>query len=156
MMLNDGLWHHCVVGMGNAQGSGYIWVDGVPRAFSGVIWTGFDSVTSDFYVARNIGTPIPQGRYFHAAIDDIRLYSHGLTDQDVLNLYTQGGWPNVTIPSPNLRVAIQAQGSTSICPGDSVVLRATSPGAPDLYTWRLANGMRAQDTNTFVASPDSR
>lgn len=152
--LNDGRWHHCVVHLGETSTppgtlSG-LWIDGVRRGRltpSGVI----DSIVNDYLIARNLYRNI----YTRIAIDDIRIYNYGLSEAEIVALYTAGGWPGVTIPAPNLRVSIQAQGATRICPGEFVVLRAVSSGSPDLYTWQVANGMSARDTNnpTITVAP---
>lgn len=149
---NDGRWHHWVATFGD-EGAGGIWIDGVNRNSPNRGSILLETSTGDWHVARNINTTAPS--FTRIAIDDIRVYVRLLSDAEISTLYSENNWPSVTIPAPNLRVSIQAQGPTSICPGESVVLSAVSPGSPDLYTWQVANGMSARDTNnqSITVSP---
>jgi hypothetical protein len=85
--VRDGLWHHVAAVLG--QGANYVedvalYVDGrreTITASNGPQWV---NTASDADV--KIGIFIGSNRYFSGMIDDVRIYSYGLTEQDVSNL----------------------------------------------------------------------
>lgn len=133
-LANDGRWHHCVYAVDSGTGRGGLWVDGA-RFSNGVAFEFLDTITADFFVARNVHS----NNFFHAALDDIRIYDRCLLDSEVQALYRAGGWPNVILPT--LRVEIDPPGPVEICAGDSIQLHAQTSGPLDHIVWRPANGL---------------
>lgn len=147
---NDGRWHHCVYAVDSGTGRGGLWVDGA-RISNGVAFEFLDTITADFFIARNVHS----NNFFHAALDDIRIYNRCLLDSEVQELYRAGGWPNVTLPT--LRVEIDPPASVVICSGDSIRLHARSTGPFDRLVWRPANGLAPgrEGDSIITVGPDT-
>jgi hypothetical protein len=87
VLINDGEWHH-VVGVRSASTNMYIYVDGI-RTGSDTISAAVDvSSTLSFMVGRRHGGD-PAG-YFNGTIDDVKVYNHALTDEQIKMEYNSG------------------------------------------------------------------
>lgn len=114
----DDTWHHVVV---VREGSGVngqrIYINGVHDTNTTVDKNenaGNVSATR-IYVGANGGTN-PDGtftglnRYFDGSLDDIRIYNRALTDTEIQELYSEGGWPNVQTPLTISNIAVTPSG----------------------------------------------
>ena len=148
--FNDSRWHHVVMQLGNGAGSYQLVVDGVTERVGdhGIPILG---ITADAYIGRNLIS----NRHFEGAIDDVRFYNRTVSSDEIQALYTEGGWPGTSIP--RVDVTIPPPPTLPICPGDSVVLRATMlSGTPDSVVWRPAPGLSPVDRSnlTVTVRPD--
>ncbi|HEX7901025.1 MAG TPA: LamG-like jellyroll fold domain-containing protein [Planctomycetota bacterium] len=94
--INDGAWHH-VVFVVDADG-GRLFVDGVRKGAAPWLGPPGPATTTQ---PLSIGVfPVSTGsRMFEGSVDDVRIYARGLSDAEVMALYTaSGGTPEESRP----------------------------------------------------------
>jgi hypothetical protein len=84
-------WYHVVAVRSGSSGKKYIYIDGVLEGTH-------DNSTTPRYFDDNFGIGNHNKAYesprypFHGRIDDVRVYTQRLTDEEIEQLYTEGGW----------------------------------------------------------------
>ena len=89
VLVVDGEWHH-LVGVSDGTGNHALYVDGVEVETATGTRTAFDgggggarfSIGAQFQLS-----PTASGRFFEGNIDDVRVYTHMLTPEEVLAIY---------------------------------------------------------------------
>lgn len=90
----------------------------------------------------------PWSEYFHGLIDEVRIYSRALSDDEVMNLYYNGQLPEVPV------VVGQPQ-NQSVGLGTTALISATVAGAPPLSVqWWRPTGPIPNATNTTLTIVD--
>lgn len=81
----DNAWHH---GVATYNGSTFeLYIDGVKE--NEALTTDFKEFSSyEIFIGSGNG-----GAYWNGPLDDIRIYGRALTQQEITDLYTEGGWP---------------------------------------------------------------
>ena len=87
-ITNEGDWHHYVLTLNDISGTEILkgYIDG-DEFISFTAQSNSGSGSSSGYIGKK-----PSGYYFNGAIDDIRIYDYALTESEINNLYTEGGW----------------------------------------------------------------
>lgn len=105
--------------------------------------SGADGQTANRLTIGN--TAGPWSEYFHGLIDEVRIYSRALSDDEVMNLYYNGQLPEVPV------VVGQPQ-SQSVGLGTTALISATVAGTPPLFVqWWRSTGPIPNATNTTLA-----
>jgi tetratricopeptide (TPR) repeat protein len=85
MNVDDGRWHHAT---GVYDGSKvYLYVDGILDKSLGALGT-IETNSYNVYIGENAEQ---KGRYFDGLIDDVAIFDHALSENDVKQLYDKGG-----------------------------------------------------------------
>ncbi len=94
--VNDNTWHHVVVIRDSAGQTKKIYIDSQLDTVSSFDDLQFQNNYLPIYFAATVCQPGTH-KYFPGTIDDIRLYSRPLSEQEVELLFTEGGWiPPIT------------------------------------------------------------
>lgn len=85
--------------------------------------------------------------YFKGSLDDVRIYNRALSPAEINDLYNLSG------SGPNLPAAALSAAKTSLCPGESVALRAAPVKAGFTYAWYRDGNLLSGATDTaYVAT----
>lgn len=131
-------WQHCVFTFSNGIGKIY-WNGNLVYTRNGLNSTG----QSDQSVLFGKSPWAINGGLFNGKLDDIGIWSRALSDQEVLDLYLESGCV--------LEANISHEGSTALCPGQSVAL-SSNTGANYSYQWYLNDvAIEGANDSIFVA-----
>jgi hypothetical protein len=114
-------WQHCVFTYQNGTGKLY-WNGNLIFTQTGINPTGQSAQAVLFGKAPWAAN----ANLFNGKLDDIGIWSRALSDQEVLDLYLDSGCV--------LEANISPEGSTALCPGQSVAL-SSNTGATYSYQW---------------------
>ncbi len=140
--VNDGNWH-LVVGVYKSAVNKVIYVDGVAQDTNSA--PAINGNTAAFLVGGVNESGVPTGR-FTGLIDDVQMYNHALSPNDILYLFQNPG--KVLLSPPSI---LTHPSNQVVTVGDTATFSVAASGTPPLiYQWRL-NG-----TNINGATASSR
>ena len=98
-VVADGLWHHVAVTM-HDDGSPtsdevYVYLDGVEEAYSQTNGGVAVNTGTDADVRVGLGSREEQNGFFAGLIDDVRIYDHALTPEEILAVMQDSGAPEL-------------------------------------------------------------
>ena len=137
-----GTWHHVVITYDSTINIfprlTDVWIDGrYASTYPSSVPKYLDATNTQplYFATGSIFGPPPIPN-FNGALDDIRFYDRVLSPTEIQALYTENGWP----VSPSFDVTSSIIGPTTICPGDSVQIAASTVGAVATFAWIDAAG----------------
>ncbi|WP_111767663.1 PKD domain-containing protein [Nakamurella deserti] len=145
--LNDGVWHHVVGSQTNAEGMRF-YVDGVLVGSNGQ--TGADGTTGYWRVGgdNHWGSG---SRFINATIDDVAVYSGGLTAAQVKNHFTLGN----TVTPPNQAPVAGFTSATTFLDASFTSSSTDADGTIASSAWNFGDGASSTDVNpthTYAAA----
>jgi hypothetical protein len=150
--LRDGRWHH--VALAHATGSTLngikLYIDGTPEPLSTASGTVINTVVNttgvDWVHIGNGGWSTSRG--FNGAMDDVRIYDHELTQNDILALVYGGTTPAGAAPLANQSIVLGDTNATA-------TFTVAASGTPPLsYQWKFhGTNLPGQTNVSLVISP---
>jgi hypothetical protein len=137
--INDGTWHLCVATRTQANGAIWVYVDGKPEATG----TGSTNILNASAALR-FGQIESGGGYFNGSLDDIKIYSRALGDNEVAALYYNGVYP------PTTPTIVQGPASQTVFVGGNATLTVQALGGNLNYQWSFGSTTIAGATNAAL------
>jgi len=143
--VNDGLWHHLVAVYDGTKK--YIYIDGTLDVSVAVTGT----LAQDTYPVRIGENAQATGRYFNGSIDEVALFNHALSADQIGNLYTWGRFAPTDPP-----IITQQPISRDVLVGDPTAFSLAAAGrSPLTYQWAFNGANLATATTTSYAIPSA-
>jgi len=149
----DGSWHQVNADIGAVLDQWYFVAGRVDSATSTVsVWvndtgygTGTGGITSDTAPVEIGRNSTVTDRLFNGVIDDVRIYDHALTDEELLELY----YSRVIVTQPVVTP------SASVFEGEAVTVTVAASGTAPTYQWYKNGGPLSGETNATLSIPSA-
>jgi hypothetical protein len=145
-LLKTNAFQHVALTYDKATGVGAIYLNGSVVVSSN--WGSFTPQTTyDLNIGRRLGQPIGLGQTYSGLIDELSLYSRGLSQAEVKSIYAaaSGG------KCPLAPAIVKQPASQTVAEGYSVSFRVQVSGTPPLaYQWSFNGANLASATNALL------
>lgn len=130
----DTAWHHYAAVVVNGQDDPSLYIDGVPQAIiyrDGQETINLSASTLPLHLGAQVDPINGWNYYSETIIDEVSLYSRGLTAAEIQGLYEAGALGKCAVP-PTL---VSQPGAQQVTAGNDAVLQVSAAGSSLSYQW---------------------